>query len=81
MEGNLDIVRKDIPENNYKFISFKEDGEAGDTGNGSYEIQIEKQKDSVYYNVKGIDNGIATIIKFAFINGCWYMVAIEDSST
>ncbi len=82
MEGDLDVIRKDIKENEYRFSNFKKDNETGDAGgNGSYKVNIKKEKDSVYYNLTGIDNGIATVVKFVFINGCWYMVAIEDSST
>jgi flagellar hook assembly protein FlgD len=82
MEGDLDVIRKDLKENEYRFSNFKKDNETGDTGgNGSYKVNIKKEKDSVYYNLTGIDNGIATVVKFSFMNGCWYMVAIEDSST
>lgn len=81
MDGDLSVKREDIPEEKYSFAKFINDKEIGDTGNGTYKIDITKEKDSVYYQMNGIDNGIGTTVKFAFINGCWYMVTIEDTST
>ncbi|AWH84274.1 hypothetical protein HYN59_03710 [Flavobacterium album] len=81
MDGDLSVIREDIPEEKYSFAKFINDKEIGDTGNGAYKIDITKKKDSVYYQMSGIDNGIGTTVKFAFINGCWYMVAVDDTST
>ena len=80
-ERDLHIVREDIPEAEYSFSEFKNDKEIGDTGNGTYQIDIIKKKDSVYYQMNGIDNGISTKATFILINGCWNMVEIADTST
>jgi hypothetical protein len=81
LEGDLSVMREDIPEDKYSFSIFKNDKEIGDTGNGLYEANILKEKDSAYYQINGIDNGIGTKVTFAFIDGCWYMIAVEDTST
>ena len=81
LEGDLSIMREDITEDKYSFSEFKNDKEVGDTGNGLYKVNILKEKDSVYYQINGVDNGIGTKVTFAFIDGCWYMIAVEDTST
>lgn len=81
LDGDVSIIRDDIPENKYSFSIFKNDKEIGDTGNGTYKVDILKEKSSAYYEINGIDNGIATKVTFAFIDDCWYMVSIEDTST
>ena len=80
-DGNYEVVRKDITILTHKFLDFATDKEAAAMVNGAFTISIEKQKDSVFYQTRGKDNGIYADIKFAFIDGCWYLVAIEDSST
>lgn len=80
-DGNYEVMRKDITILTYRFLDFTEDEEAATMENGGFTIDIEKHKDSVFYQARGIDNGIHEDIKFAFINGCWYLVAIEDAST
>lgn len=80
-EGMYEVIRQDVTPAKYKFLDFTGDEEAAHMENGAFTIKIEKQKDSVFYLARGIDNGIHTDIKFAFINGCWYLVAIEDAST
>jgi hypothetical protein len=79
--GDYEVVRKDITILTHKFLDFATDKEAAAMENGAFTIAIEKQKDSVFYQTRGIDNGIHADIKFAFKYGCWYLVAIEDSST
>tara|TARA_B100001105_G_C22284724_1_gene396855 strand:- start:430 stop:897 length:468 start_codon:yes stop_codon:yes gene_type:complete len=80
-DGDYEVLRKDITVLNYRFLDFTKDEEAAKAENGAFTINIEKEKDSVFYQARGIDNGIHEDIKFAFIDGCWYLVAIEDSST
>ena len=80
-DGDYEVLRKDITILNYRFLDFTKDEEAAKAENGAFTIHIEKQKDSVFYRTRGIDNGIHADIKFAFIDGCWHLVAIEDSST
>lgn len=80
-DGDYEVLRKDITILNYRFLDFTKDEEAAKAENGAFTINIEKEKDSVFYQARGIDNGIQEDIKFAFIEGCWYLVAIEDSST
>ncbi len=79
--GDYEVVREDITILKYKFLDFTGDKEAAAMENGAFTIGIEKQKDSVFYQARGVDNGIHADIKFTLIDGCWYLVAIEDSST
>ena len=78
-EIKVDIINN--PEE-YTFIDFTEDENAFNKELDKYRVIIEKlDKENVYYKNDGIDNGINIIYKFKLIEGCWYMVEIEDKST
>lgn len=79
--GDYEEVSEYIQPEIYRFSPFHKNGEVVNLENGSFEVSVKNEKDSAFYQQKGIDNGIFTIAKFALINGCWYLVAVEDSST
>jgi hypothetical protein len=65
----------------YHYIDFKEDKNAMDREFDQYQVIIEKiDNKNVYYKNVGVDNGINIIYKFKLIDGCWYMIEIEDKS-
>ncbi|WP_417352390.1 DUF4348 domain-containing protein [Flavobacterium alkalisoli] len=74
----VNVIREDILRDKYRFNDFENDKTAEDY---TVNLKQEKNNDTVYYSYRGIDNGIFIDIKFLQINGCWYLVAIEDSST
>ena len=65
----------------YNYINFTEDKHAMDKEYGKYKIEIEQiNNTTIYYKNVGYDNGIYVIYKFKLIEGCWYMIEIEDKS-
>ena len=70
-----------INSKDYHYHKFPKKNEASKFENGAFSITVDKQKDTVFNKWRGIDNGIYVDFKFVFIDGCWYMVEIDDQST
>ncbi len=75
------VVIEDIPLKEYEFMDFKSGEEKAKSPFPEYKIVIEKQKDTVFYQYIGIENGINTNVIFTLDKDCWYLVEIEDQST
>lgn len=75
------IIREDIPLSKYTFIDFDIHKDAMKQEFDKFNVEVEKHKDSVFYFMKGYDNGIMTEIKFSYDGSCWKMVEIIDEST
>ena len=66
---------------NYRYQDFTVDKNAMNNEYGKYTIEIDKKSESsVHYKHLGYDNGISITYKFNLIEGCWYLVEIEDMS-
>lgn len=76
-----DMIREDITFVKYRFMDFKGHKDAMKQEYDKFTVETIKKKDTINYLLKGDDNGIYIEVKFAFENDCWYLVAIEDSST
>jgi hypothetical protein len=79
-EGMYEVVREDITLEKYHFLDFTKDKES-EREPGGFKVYLKSEKDTMFYSYRGVDNGINGDIKFVFINDCWCLVAIEDSST
>lgn len=76
-----DMIRKDIPLSKYTFIDFGRHKDAMKHEYDKFNVEVKKSKDSVFYFMKGYDNGIMTEMKFYYDGSCWKMVEIVDQST
>lgn len=75
------FIREDITEAKYRFLDFASDKDAMKQEYDKYTVEVTKHEDTVDYLLRGYDNGIMINITFSFINGCWYLIEIEDAST
>lgn len=64
-----------------EYFDFTKDKEAYKKETDAYSVKDIKNQDTVFYNWRGVDNGIYIDFKFVFTNGCWQMVEISDHST
>lgn len=65
----------------YRFFSFIGDEEASKKEYGAFEVIKLKQKDTIVYQRKGLDNGLLINFKFKLVDNCWFLVEILDEST
>jgi len=65
----------------YRFFSFIKDAEASKKIYGAFEVIKLKQRDTIIYQRKGLDNGLLINFKFKLVDDCWFMVEILDEST
>lgn len=66
---------------NYTFIDFNSHKNAMKQEYDKFTVEIKKEGDNVSYLMRSYDNGISTDIKFNFIDGCWFLTEIKDTST
>ena len=75
LDDNYDkVIRDDIAKDQFEIIDFSKHNEL-------YKLDFKQHHDSLFYRYRGTNNGIYVVMKFAFENDCWCLVAIEDSST
>lgn len=57
----------------YKYFDFAEDISATD-----YEVAFEKKDSICMYKRSGVDNDYYLIFNFKILDGCWFLVSIEN---
>ncbi|QMU66262.1 MAG: DUF4348 domain-containing protein [Flavobacteriaceae bacterium] len=65
----------------YRFFNFIEDKNAFKKEYGAFEVVKLKERDTIIYQRRGLDNGLAIDFKFKKIDDCWFLVEILDKST
>lgn len=68
----FDVINK---KDDYDYVDFTLDNQSD-----KYEVVHEKKEKEMNYILKGNDSGLFMTYKFKLIDGCWYMVEIEDKS-
>ena len=77
LNTSVDSVKK----SEYLYRDFTEDKTAMQQEYDQYTIEITKPSDTVFYTLKGYDNGIFMHYKFIFKDNKWLLVEINDKST
>lgn len=74
----LDLMERNIDEENYSFIKFDTDSVAKKNKNEDYKVIIQSKKNTVFYHKMGVNNSINENYKFIYKNGSYYLVEIID---
>ena len=72
VEETIDFVT-DKKSYYYKYFTFTEDKDAID-----YKVSFSQIGSTYFYKRWGIDNDYRVIFSFEILNGCWFLVSIED---
>ncbi len=78
--GNDSVITLYTNKIEYEYLDFTNDKTAKLRESDAYTVEIEKNTDTIYYSLRGINNGIYSDFKFIYNENSWRLFEIEDQS-
>jgi len=76
----LDMKERLIDSEDHEYIDFSNDENSELLESNPYKVTVIREKDSVFYLQRGINNYKNITYKFAYKEDCWYLVEKVDNT-